>query len=78
MREVQAIARLKIHPGKLAEFERLAAACMESARTKDTGTLQYEQYFNSDPQHSLELTQVCSSELTHREVRDRERDCGCR
>ena len=48
MRELQSVARLKIHAGKLDEFKRLAAKCAELVRTKDTGTLQYELYFNSD------------------------------
>ena len=33
---------------KLDEFKHLAARCVELVRTKDTGTLQYELYFNSD------------------------------
>jgi quinol monooxygenase YgiN len=48
MSELQCVARLKIHDGKLEEFKRLAAKCAESVRTKDTGTLQYESYFKSD------------------------------
>ena len=48
MSELQCVARLKIHDGKLDEFTRLAAKCAELVRTKDTGTLQYELYFNSD------------------------------
>ena len=48
MSELQSIARLNIHAGKLDEFKRLAAQCAELVRTKDTGTLQYELYFNSD------------------------------
>ncbi len=48
MSEIQGIARLKIHEGKLGEFKRLAAECFELARAKDKGTLQYELYFNSD------------------------------
>ncbi len=48
MSELQCIARLKIHPGKLDEFKRVAAKCVELVRTKDTGTLQYEMYFNHD------------------------------
>src|SRR6267378_5806076 len=46
--ELQGIARFKFHEGKLEEFKRLAAQCMEIVRTKDTGTLQYEIYFNDD------------------------------
>jgi quinol monooxygenase YgiN len=48
MRELQGTARLKIHDGKLEEFKRLAAECMESVRTRDSGTLQYDWFFNSD------------------------------
>ena len=33
--------------GKLDEFKRPAAQCAASVRMKDTGTLQYELYFNS-------------------------------
>ena len=40
MSELQCVARLKIHDGKLDEFKRLAAKCAELVRTKDTGTLQ--------------------------------------
>jgi quinol monooxygenase YgiN len=42
------LARLKIHDGKFDEFKRLSAKCAELVRTKDTGTLQYETYINSD------------------------------
>jgi quinol monooxygenase YgiN len=48
MSELQCVARLKIHAGKLDEFKRLAAKCAELVRTKDTGTLQYELYLNGD------------------------------
>jgi quinol monooxygenase YgiN len=48
MSELQGIARYKFHDGKLEEFKRLSAQCMEIVRTKDTGTLQYEIYFNDD------------------------------
>jgi quinol monooxygenase YgiN len=48
MSELQGIARLKIHHGKLEEFKRLAVKCMESVRTRDTGTLQYDWFFSSD------------------------------
>ena len=48
MSELLCIARLRIHDGKLDEFKHLAARCVELVRMKDTGTLQYELYFNSD------------------------------
>lgn len=47
MSELQCVARLKIHDGQLHEFRRLAAECAEIVRRKDTGTLQYDWYFNS-------------------------------
>src|SRR5207245_6038978 len=46
--ELQGIGRFKFHEGKLEEFKRLAAQCMEIVLTKDTGTLQYEIYFNDN------------------------------
>lgn len=46
--ELHGITRFEIHEGKLEEFERLSAQCMEIVRTKDTGTLQYDIYFNDD------------------------------
>ena len=48
MSELQGIARFEFHEDKLEEFKRLAAQCMEIVRTKDTGTLQYDIYFNDD------------------------------
>jgi quinol monooxygenase YgiN len=36
--ELQGIARFKFDEGKLEEFKRLSAQCMEIVRTKDTGT----------------------------------------
>jgi quinol monooxygenase YgiN len=53
MSELLCIARLKIHHKKLDEFKHLAARCVELVRTKDTGTLQYELYFNSDKTECL-------------------------
>ena len=55
MNEIQGIARLTIHAGKLEEFKRVAARCVQVVRTKDTGTLQYELYFNSDQTECLVL-----------------------
>jgi quinol monooxygenase YgiN len=48
MSELHGIARFKFHEGKLEEFKDLSAQCMEIVRTKDTGTLQYDIYFNDD------------------------------
>ena len=53
MSELQGIARFKFDEGKLEEFTRLSAQCMQIVRTKDTGTLQYEMYFNDDQSEAL-------------------------
>jgi quinol monooxygenase YgiN len=46
--EIQGIARIKFHAGKVEEFKRLSAQFMEIVRTKDTGTLQFDIYLNDD------------------------------
>ena len=46
--ELQAIVRFRFHDGDVEEFKRLSAQCMEIVRGKDTGTLQYDTYFNDD------------------------------
>ena len=46
--ELQAIVRFRFHDGDVEEFKRLSVQCMEIVRTKDTGTLQYDTYFNDD------------------------------
>ncbi len=55
MNEIQGIARRKILDGKLEEFKRVAAQCMQVVRTRDTGTLQYASYFNEDQTECLVL-----------------------
>jgi 2,4-dienoyl-CoA reductase-like NADH-dependent reductase (Old Yellow Enzyme family)/quinol monooxygenase YgiN len=44
----QAMVRLKIHPGKLDEFKRIAADSIRLAREKDTGTIRYDIFLNDD------------------------------
>ena len=53
MSELQSLAILKIHPGKLAEFKRLSAKCSELVRTLDKGTLQYEVYLNAEETEAM-------------------------
>jgi quinol monooxygenase YgiN len=60
--ELQSIARFKFDDGKLEEFKRLSAQCMEIVRTKDTGTLQYEIYFNDDQSECIILERYTDSE----------------
>jgi len=60
--ELQGIARFTFHEGKLEEFKRLSAQAMEIVRTKDTGTLQYEIYFNDDQSQCIVLERYKDSE----------------
>ena len=62
MSELQGIARFKFHEGKVEEFKRVSAQCLEIARTKDTGTLQYEIYFNDDQSEAIVLERYRDSE----------------
>lgn len=48
MNALYGTAKLKIRPGKLDEFKRLAALCQEIARTQDIGTTQYDLFVNAD------------------------------
>ena len=56
------IARVKFHEGKVEEFKRLSAQLMEIARTKDTGTLQYDIYLNDDESEGIVLERYRDSE----------------
>jgi quinol monooxygenase YgiN len=60
--ELQGIARFRFHEGKLEEFKRLSAQAMEIVRTKDTGMLQYDIYFNDDQSECIVLERYRDSE----------------
>jgi len=60
--ELQGIARFKFHEGKVEEFKRLSAQCIEIVRTKDTGTLQYDIYLNDDQSEAMVLERYRDSE----------------
>jgi quinol monooxygenase YgiN len=62
MSELQGIARIKVHHGKFDEFKPLVAACLESVRTKDTGTLQYDVFVSSDEAEYVVLERYRDSE----------------
>jgi quinol monooxygenase YgiN len=48
MDSLQVTSRLTIHEGKLDEFKACALECMRLVRERDTGTLQYDWFFNDD------------------------------
>jgi len=56
------IARFKFDVGKLEDFKRLSAQAMEIVRTKDTGTLQYDTYFNDDQSEAIVIERFRDSE----------------
>jgi quinol monooxygenase YgiN len=60
--ELQGIVRFEFHEGKLEEFKRLSAQCMEIVRAKDAGTLQYDTYFNDDRSECIVLERFRDSE----------------
>jgi quinol monooxygenase YgiN len=60
--ELRGIARVKFHEGKVEEFKHLSAQAMEIARTKDTGTLQYDIYLNDDESEGIVLERYRDSE----------------
>jgi len=62
MSELQGISRIKFQEGKLEEFKRLSARCMEIVRTQDTGTLQFEIFFNNDQSECIVLERYRDSE----------------
>jgi quinol monooxygenase YgiN len=53
MKEIKGIARVKFLPGRVEEWKRLTEQAMEIVRTKDTGTLQYEIFFNADETEAI-------------------------
>ena len=55
MGELQGIVRFTFHEGGLEEFKRLSALCLEIVRKEDTGTLQYDTYFNADESECIVL-----------------------
>lgn len=62
MDEIKGIARVKFHPGKLEEWKRLSQEAMKIVRTKDTGTLQYEIFFNEDESEALVFERYSSAD----------------
>lgn len=53
--ELQSVVRFRFHEGKVEEFKRLSAVCMEIVRTQDPGTLQYDTFFNEDESECIVL-----------------------
>lgn len=67
--ELQGIVRFRFHDGAVEEFKRLSEQCMEIVRTQDTGTLQYDTYFNDDETECIVLERFTDADalITHGE-----------
>jgi quinol monooxygenase YgiN len=62
MGELLGIARFKFHEGRVEEYKRLSAQATEIVRTKDTGTLQYDIYFNDDQSECIVIERFKDSD----------------
>lgn len=60
--EILGIARFKFHPGKVEEYKRLSAEAREIVKAKDSGTLQYDVYFNEDESEAIVIERFRDSE----------------
>jgi quinol monooxygenase YgiN len=60
--ELQAIVRFRFHDGAVEEFKRLSEECMQIVRAKDTGTLQYDTYFNDDETEGIVIERFRDSD----------------
>jgi quinol monooxygenase YgiN len=60
--ELIGIARFKFHEGKLDQYKRLSAQARKIVRTKDTGTLQYDIFFNDDQSEAVVVERFRDSE----------------
>jgi quinol monooxygenase YgiN len=60
--ELMGIARFKFNEGKLEEYKRLSAEAMEIVKTKDSGTLRYDTYFNDDQSECIVIERYRDSE----------------
>lgn len=62
MSELVGIARFRFHEGKVEDFKRLSAQCLDIVRAKDTGTLQYEIYLNGDESEAIVIERYRDSQ----------------
>ena len=62
MSELLGIVRFSFHDGDVEEFKRLSARCLEIVQSQDTGTLQYDTYFNADQTECVVLERYRDSD----------------
>ena len=62
MNDIQVSARLKIKPGKMEDFKKLANSCVEVVKQKDKGTLQYDWFYNDQKSECIVKERYVDSE----------------
>jgi quinol monooxygenase YgiN len=70
MTELLGIARFEFHEGKVEEFKRLSARCKEIVQAEDTGTLQYDIYFNADESEAIVIERYRDSDALVEHVKN--------
>lgn len=60
--ELQAIVRFRFDKGDVEAFKRLSVQCMEIVRAQDSGTLQYDTYFNNDESECIVIERFRDSD----------------
>jgi len=60
--ELQAVVRFGFQDGDVEEFKRLSAQCLDVVRTQDTGTLQYDTFFNDDETECIVIERFLDSD----------------
>lgn len=62
MNDIQVNARLKIKPGKMEQFKKLANSCVDEVRQKDKGTIQYDWFYNDQKSECVVRERYVDSE----------------
>lgn len=68
MSELLVTARLSVHAGKLSEFRSVAAKCIDTVQSKDTGTLRYDWFLNPDTDTCVVQEQYRDSEAVFEHI----------
>ena len=62
MSQILVRATLDIQPGKMDELKKVAAACIERVQEKDTGTLQYDWFYNDEKNQCIVIERYNDSD----------------
>ena len=62
MKEIRVLARFRIHDGERERFEALADECFDIVCERDTGTLEYEWFYDDERRECVVLERYVDSE----------------